>query len=188
MKDLPEALARALTPLWNQFPRQSSLDRLVVSGPPPAAAAGSVETVLEDEALAAPVLQAALWLYADDLDRSHRICQQIDDATGSFWHGIMHRREGDFDNSRYWFNKVGDHPAISRIGYDPGISSAPSRSGTQRLPRISWPCSGGSGRPCSPGALRSTGDERHAAGELHAAQEVARAPGRQLGHRTAGRP
>ena len=27
--------------------------------------------------------------------------------------------EGDFDNSRYWFNKVGDHPAISRIGYDP---------------------------------------------------------------------
>jgi hypothetical protein len=119
MKDLPEALARALTPLWNQFPRQSSLDRLVVSGHPPAAAAGSVETVLEDEALAAPVLQAALWLYADDLDRSHRICQQIDDATGSFWHGIMHRREGDFDNSRYWFNKVGDHPAISLIGYDP---------------------------------------------------------------------
>lgn len=119
MKDLPEALARALKPLWKQFPRQSSLDRLVVSGPPPAAAAGSVETVLEDEALAAPVLQAALWLYADDLDRSHRICQQIDDATGSFWHGIMHRREGDFDNSRYWFNKVGDHPAISRIGYDP---------------------------------------------------------------------
>jgi hypothetical protein len=119
MKDLPEAVARALNPLWNQFPRQSSLDRLVVSGPPPAAAAGSVETVLEDEALAAPVLQAALWLYADDLDRSHRICQQIDDATGSFWHGIMHRREGDFDNSRYWFNKVGDHPAISRIGYDP---------------------------------------------------------------------
>ncbi len=120
MKDLPEAVARALKPLWNQLPRQSSLDRLVVSGPPPAAAAGSVETVLEDEALAAPVLQAALWLYADDLDRSHRICQQIDDATGSFWHGIMHRREGDFDNSRYWFNKVGDHPAISRIGYDPG--------------------------------------------------------------------
>ena len=119
MKDLPEALARALKPLWNQFPRQSSLDRLVVSGPPAAAAAGSVETVLEDEALAAPVLQAALWLYADDLDRSHRICQQIDDATGSFWHGIMHRREGDFDNSRYWFNKVGDHPAISLIGYDP---------------------------------------------------------------------
>ena len=119
MKDLPEAIAGALVPLWDRFPLESSLGRLVVAGPPPADVAGCVETVLEDGALAPPVLQAALRLYADDLDRSHRICQQIGDATGSFWHGIMHRREGDFDNSRYWFDKVGDHPAISRIGYDP---------------------------------------------------------------------
>lgn len=119
MKELPEAVASALAPLRAQFPPEMSMGRLVVTGPPPADVAGCVETALEDEALAPPVLQAALWLYADDLDRSHRICQQIEDATGSFWHGIMHRREGDFDNSRYWFGKVGDHPAISRIRYDP---------------------------------------------------------------------
>lgn len=121
MKDLPEAIAGALVPLWDQFPLETSLGRLVVTGPPPADVAGCVASVLQDKALAAPILQAALRLYADDLDGSHRICQQIGDATGSFWHGIMHRREGDFDNSRYWFNKVGDHPAISRIGYDPRL-------------------------------------------------------------------
>lgn len=66
----------------------------------------------------APVL-AGLWLYVDDLDRSHAISQDIHTSTGSYWHAIMHRREGDFWNSKYWFRKVGDHPVIAQIGYDP---------------------------------------------------------------------
>ncbi len=66
----------------------------------------------------APVL-AGLWLYVDDLDRSHTISQDIHTATGSYWHAIMHRREGDFWNSKDWFRKVGDHPVIAQIGYDP---------------------------------------------------------------------
>jgi hypothetical protein len=53
---------------------------------------------------------AALWLYADDLDRSHRISQGLHGREGSYWHGIMHRREGDFSNAKYWFRRVGPHP------------------------------------------------------------------------------
>lgn len=58
---------------------------------------------------------AALWLANHFLDESHRISQAIDTPSGSFWHGIMHRREGDFWNAKYWFRKVGDHPAFAEL-------------------------------------------------------------------------
>lgn len=54
--------------------------------------------------------EAALWLLAGDLDRSHQISQSIETPSGSYWHGIMHRREGDFSNSKYWFRRAGNHP------------------------------------------------------------------------------
>ncbi len=58
---------------------------------------------------------SGLWLLAGDLDRSHTISQNISSAEGSFWHAIMHRREGDFGNSKYWFRKVGDHPVLEQM-------------------------------------------------------------------------
>jgi hypothetical protein len=67
-----------------------------------------------DEAMAAACL-AGLWLHADGLDESHTISQTIESTTGSFWHGIMHRREGDFGNSKYWFRRVGRHPVFEPL-------------------------------------------------------------------------
>jgi hypothetical protein len=58
---------------------------------------------------------AGLWLYHNCLDESHQISQDIDTATGSFWHGIMHRREPDAGNAAYWFRRVGDHPVFSLL-------------------------------------------------------------------------
>ena len=58
---------------------------------------------------------SGLWLLAGDLDRSHSISQDIGEAEGSFWHGIMHRREGDFGNSKYWFRRVGSHPVLDSL-------------------------------------------------------------------------
>jgi hypothetical protein len=52
---------------------------------------------------------AGLWLRFNFLDESHAISQEIHNPTGSFWHGIMHRREPDYENSKYWFRRVGDH-------------------------------------------------------------------------------
>jgi hypothetical protein len=54
-------------------------------------------------------------LLHDCLDESHTISQGIDTTSGSFWHAIMHRREGDFWNSKYWFRRVGPHPAFEAI-------------------------------------------------------------------------
>ena len=36
---------------------------------------------------------SGLWLLYDFLDESHVISQDINTTTGSYWHGIMHRRK-----------------------------------------------------------------------------------------------
>ena len=61
---------------------------------------------------------AGLWLYHDFLDESHAISQDLHSATGSFWHAIMHRREGDFANSKYWYARCRHHPAFAKIARD----------------------------------------------------------------------
>jgi hypothetical protein len=55
-------------------------------------------------------------LYAvDALDESHRIFQEDHTDLGSYWHGMMHRREGDFDNARYWFRRAGELPIAAAL-------------------------------------------------------------------------
>jgi hypothetical protein len=58
---------------------------------------------------------AGLWLYHDFLEESHAISQEIHTPSGSFWHGILHRREGDYDNAKYWFRRVGNHPVYTPL-------------------------------------------------------------------------
>jgi hypothetical protein len=63
----------------------------------------------------AKACHAGLWLYHDFLDESHSISQDIHTPTGSFWHAVMHRREPDAWNSKYWWDKVGPHPVLDRL-------------------------------------------------------------------------
>jgi len=69
---------------------------------------------IADADMAQAVL-AGIWLYHDFLDESHKISQEIPTPTGSYWHGIMHRREPDYDNARYWFRRVGPHPVFKKL-------------------------------------------------------------------------
>jgi hypothetical protein len=64
---------------------------------------------------AAEALLAGLWLWHDWLDESHQISQAIASPTGSFWHAILHRREGDFSNSKYWYARCKTHPVMRTI-------------------------------------------------------------------------
>ena len=58
---------------------------------------------------------SGLWLMHNYLDESHTLSQKVDTPTGSYWHGIMHRREGDYSNAQYWFRRVGDHPVFEPL-------------------------------------------------------------------------
>ena len=68
----------------------------------------------------------ALWLHGF-LDESHSIAQGIDSREGSYWHALMHRSEGDFSNSKYWYRRVGRHaifPDLLRAARQLEVSSS----------------------------------------------------------------
>ena len=63
---------------------------------------------------------AGLWLHFDFLDESHQRSQEIETREGSYWHAIMHRREPDYANSKYWFRRVGKHPIGEPLAHEAG--------------------------------------------------------------------
>src|SRR5688572_1252116 len=51
-----------------------------------------------------PACHAGLWLLHDFLEESHAISQDDEsDPDRNFWHAVMHRREPDAWNSKYWW-------------------------------------------------------------------------------------
>lgn len=77
-----------------------------------------------------PPQLAVLWLIAGDIEASHRISQTMPDEVGSFLHGVMHRREGDFGNAKYWMAKL-----PGRIGADLGQTDDDGSDGFESMIR-----------------------------------------------------
>jgi hypothetical protein len=105
---------------WNELqaalPFDEAMPDLLPASPKPAAILALAERV--GVALASPALQAAVWLYVDDLERSHTISQTISGPVGAVLHGIMHRREGDFWNSKHWLKQARGKPLYDALGHD----------------------------------------------------------------------
>ena len=79
----------------------------------------SLETLFDGQSIEDSTMgnatQSGLLLWNDALDVSHTISQDIESKTGSYWHGIMHRRERDYGNAKYWFGRVGVHPTFPEL-------------------------------------------------------------------------
>ncbi|UCE62609.1 MAG: hypothetical protein JSU59_06885 [Nitrospirota bacterium] len=69
---------------------------------------------IEDSDMA-QAARAGLLLEAGGWDDAHRIVQELDTPEAQYWHSIVHRREPDSSNAKYWFRQVGHHPVMAQL-------------------------------------------------------------------------
>lgn len=64
-------------------------------------------------------IKAGLLLWHDAADASHQLSQSIEGLgkhhAGDYWHAILHRREPDYGNAKYWFRQFDLHPVMSEM-------------------------------------------------------------------------
>lgn len=61
------------------------------------------------------LIRAIALAWHDHHDEAHEIVQEMPSPDAAYIHAILHRREPDYFNAKYWFRRVGDHPAFPQL-------------------------------------------------------------------------
>lgn len=97
-----------------------------------------LSTAVSDR-LMAQAVRAGLLLVADAWHEAHEVAQELTTVEGSYWHGIVHRREPDAGNAEYWFRRVGTHPVIDGLGrWDRGSPLPVTQALATLIPLGTW--------------------------------------------------
>jgi hypothetical protein len=54
-------------------------------------------------------------LWHDHFDAAHETVQHLETTGASYVHAILHRREPDYSNAKYWFRRVRQHPSYEPL-------------------------------------------------------------------------
>jgi hypothetical protein len=121
--DMAESDIEFVSPVVERIIEAGDYTGLVIHGDTPPAARKLLGDIEPAQLLTVPVasppnaaaMLAGLWLRHDGLKECHDIVQDLIGPTGAFWHAIMHRREGDYSNAKYWYARCADHRAMRLI-------------------------------------------------------------------------
>ena len=141
-----EHLSDAAIGLVDMAPHGCS--QLVVTAPVSPAIRTHLAAIAPADLLRGPLVNPAmaqcvlcgLWLWHDFLDEAHTLAQADTTVTGSLWHAIMHRRQGDFANSKYWYAKCQRHFILGPLAQHVSVmtNTLPADTRLLRLTLSGW--------------------------------------------------
>jgi len=108
-----------------EFLRERRLRALTYPSPTTTDLKSRLDTLTPDQLLVpakvvsatdALCIKGALYERHDFYDAAHTCAQEAGESpTVAYWHGICHRRQPDYGNSKHWFRRVGRHPIFPQV-------------------------------------------------------------------------